>query len=150
MVIENFSQHLHKKSDLNELSNLDNYNISIKSVQFFHEALNNSKHTGEYAITNCKSIPKLFAVEAKNSSNEFVGMSENINFEGNEVFLSDQNIMPTLILEKNLSIGLKQMPVFKKLPNSVSFRLSMYVANTDQLNYFIKKWKEKLEKIKTL
>ena len=64
--------------------------------------------------------------------------------------MSDQNIMPTLIMEKTLSIGFKQMPVFKKLPNSVSFRLSMYVANTDQLNYFIKKWKEKLEKIKNL
>jgi len=49
--------------------------------------------------------------------------------------------MPTLILEKQFNIQLKKMPPFKKLPNSISFRLSIFIANTNQLNYFINKWK---------
>lgn len=54
--------------------------LSIRSVIFYHETLNNSKATGEYAIINSTNIPKIFAVEVKNSDNEFVGMSENVCF----------------------------------------------------------------------
>ena len=51
------------------MAKLDNYNINIRGIEFFHESINNSKTTGEYAVTSPESIPKLFAVEVKNSSN---------------------------------------------------------------------------------
>ena len=50
--------------------------------------------------------------------------------------------MPILVVDTNISINLKNMPVFKKLPSNISFKLGMYVANTTQLNYFICKWKQ--------
>lgn len=62
IMIDNFMENFHKKFDINEISNLDNYFISIKNVKFYHETLTNSKMTGDYAIINSLAIPKIFAV----------------------------------------------------------------------------------------
>ena len=45
-MIDNFMEIFHKNYDVTEISNLDNYSVSIKNVNFYHETLINSKSTG--------------------------------------------------------------------------------------------------------